>query len=344
METEKRLQLILRNTADVITTDELTQLLREKAKPSAYIGYAPTGKLHIGYYVPLMKLADLLKAGFNVTFLIADIHAHLDDLKSPWELLDARSKYYQAGLTAMLRTIGADIKKVKFVRGSEFQLYKKYIEDILRLAAMTTLARSKRAAAEVVRFGEEPKLGGFIYPLMQAEDVAALKADVAFGGIDQRGPYMLAREVLPELKYKKPICVLTPLIPGLVGAGKMSASVPESKIDILDDEAMVKKKIEGAFCPAKQVDDNGVLAFLKHVIMPIKQDAEKEFILERPEKYGGPVRYKNYETIEADFADGKIHPMDLKTALAKEMNGLLSGVRKDFSGKEAIVKKAYPGD
>ncbi len=344
MDIEKRLELITRNAEEIVTEDELRQLLKEKKAPVAYIGYAPTGKLHIGYFVPLMKLADLISAGFTVKFLIADIHSHLDDLKSPWELLDARSEYYKCGITAMLKSIGADVNKVKFIRGSEFQFEKKYVQDVLRMASMTTLARCKRAAAEVVRFGEEPRLGGFIYPLMQSEDVPALEADVAFGGIDQRGPYMLSREILPEIGYKKTICVFMPLIPGLVGSGKMSASVPESKVDIVDDEATVKKKVENAYCPAKEAEGNGVLSFLKYVVMPLKQDDKKELIVERPEKFGGPIRYKDYKTIESDFVNGKVHPMDLKAALAKEVNVLLSTVRKDLAGKEKLIKSAYPSD
>jgi len=329
------IELIKRNTQEIVTEEELSALSKKK-KPTAYIGFAPTGKLHIGYYVPLMKMKDFIDAGFDVTFLIADLHAHLDDLKSPWELLDARSKYYEEGIKAMLKSLGADVKKVKFVRGSSFQTEKKYSEDVLRLAAMVTLSRAKRAAAEVVRFGDEPKLGGFIYPIMQALDVAHLKADVAFGGIDQRGNYMLARELLPEIGYAKPVCVFTPLIPGLAGAGKMSASVPQSKIDILDVSVDVEKKIADAFCP-KEVETNGLLAFLKHVIFRVR----KEFVIERDAKYGGNLTFDSYDKLEEEYVKGKLHPMDLKKAVAKEVNSLLATVRKEFKNA-ALVKKAYP--
>jgi len=329
------IELIKRNTQEIVTEEELSGLAKKK-KPTAYIGFAPTGKLHIGYYVPLMKMKDFIDAGFDVTFLIADLHAHLDDLKSPWELLDARSKYYEEGIKAMLKSLGADARKVKFVRGSSFQKKEKYTEDMLRMAAMVTLSRARRAAAEVVRFGEEPKLGGFIYPIMQALDVAHLKADVTFGGVDQRGNYMLARELLPELGYAKPVCVFTPLIPGLAGAGKMSASVPQSKIDILDVSADVEKKIADAFCP-KEVETNGLLAFLKLVIFM----ASKKLAIDRDSIYGGKLTFDSYDKLEEEYVKGKLHPMDLKKAVAKEVNVLLSTVRKEFKNT-ALVKKAYP--
>ena len=241
MAADNKLELIKTGVQEVVTDRELKDVLKKKS-PTAYIGYAPTGKMHIGYFVPVMKMKDFIDAGFKVTFLTADLHAHLDDLKTPWELLDARSKYYEESIKAMLKAVGSDPKKVNFVKGSSFQYDKDYIRDVLRMAAVTTLSRSKRAAAEVVRFGKEPKVGGFIYPLMQAEDVNALKADVAFGGIDQRGPYMLARDILPMIGHNKPACVFTPLLPGLTGE-KMSASVPHSKIDILDSDKDVANKI-----------------------------------------------------------------------------------------------------
>lgn len=327
--------LIKTGTEEIVTEEEL-QALAKKKRPTAYLGFAPTGKLHLGYYIPVMKMKDFVDAGFDVTFLIADLHAHLDDLKTPWNLLDARSKYYEEGIKALFKSVGGDPSKVTFVRGSSFQKKEKYTEDMLRLAAMVTLSRARRAAAEVVRFGEEPKLGGFLYPIMQALDVAHLKADVAFAGIDQRGNYMLARDFLPEIGYAKPVCVFTPFIPSLAGAGKMSASVPQSKIDILDTEKDVEQKILNAFCP-KAIEGNGVLSFLKYVVFRF----EKQVTVERDKKYGGDVRFESYEELEKAYLEGNLHPMDLKRAAAKEINSLLDSVRKVFRDKE-LVRKAYP--
>jgi tyrosyl-tRNA synthetase len=92
MENGKKLDIIRKNTEEIVTEQELGELLGRKSA-SAYIGYAPTGRLHIGYFIPVIKIKDLMDAGVKMTFLIADLHAHLDDLKTPWELLDARSKY-----------------------------------------------------------------------------------------------------------------------------------------------------------------------------------------------------------------------------------------------------------
>ncbi len=341
MDVNSKMNFIARNTQEIVTKKEFRELLEKEKKPVVYWGTAPTGKVHVGYYIPMIKLADFVRTGFKVKVLIADLHAHLDDLKTPWELLEHRSKYYELCVKAMLKSLGVNLKQIKFVRGSDFQLTPNYSRDLLRLVAIVTLNRSRRAASEVVRFKEDPKLGGFIYPLMQTLDVPYLEADVAFGGVDQRGIYMLSREILPEIGYKKPICVFNPMLPGLTGE-KMSASVKKSKIDLLDSEEEVEMKINSAYCPKGIVEKNGVLAFVEHVIFPIKDNVNETFLIERSQKFGGNLEYKNYSELVKDYRKGVLHPLDLKKAVAREINVLLKVVRKEFENKKELVKKAYP--
>ncbi|NIO19465.1 MAG: tyrosine--tRNA ligase [Candidatus Aenigmarchaeota archaeon] len=341
MDAQKRFNLIKRNTEEILTEPELKGLLKKKKHPSAYIGLAITGKPHIGYFIPMIKVSDFLKAGFHFKILFADIHGHLDDQKTPFELLDTRMKYYMEVISGMLDSIGVDRSKLKFVKGRDFELDPKYTLDMYKLSALNTFARCKRAASDVVRFGKEPKLSGFIYPILQALDEVYLECDVQYGGHDQRKILAFAREVLPSLGYKKRVEVMTPMLPGLHGE-KMSASEEKSKVDVLDPPDVVKKKIMGAFCPAGKTENNGVLAFMKYVIMVLKQDSKKGFLVERSEKFGGNVSYKDYKNLEKDFVSHKLHPEDLKIAMAKEINKMLDPIRKRFKGKMDLVRKAYP--
>lgn len=341
MDTEKRFGLISRNTEEILTDSELKELLRRKKHPSAYIGLAITGKPHIGYFIPMIKVGDFLRAGFRFKILFADIHGHLDDSKTPFDLLDKRMAYYQEVISGMLDSIGVDRSKLEFVKGRDFELDPKYTLDMYRLSAMNTFNRCKRAASEVVRFGKEPKLSGFIYPILQALDEQYLDVDVQYGGHDQRKILAFAREVLPAVGYRKRVEVMTPMLPGLQG-DKMSSSEEKGKVDLLDTPESVEKKILGAFCPAGKKEDNGVLAFMKHVIMVMKEDREKEFVVERPEKFGGNVSYGDYKSLEKDFVSGKLHPQDLKKSMAREVNLLLEPVRKRLKDKKSLVKDAYP--
>jgi tyrosyl-tRNA synthetase len=130
---------------------------------------------------------------------------------------------------------------------------------------------------------------------------------------------------------------MVPLLRGLVGK-KMSASDPNTKIDFLDNEETVKKKINKADC-VEGDPDNGVMDFMKYIIMVIKQDNNEKFKIERSEKFGGNMEYSNYEDIEKDFVAKKLHPMDLKMALAKEINIILSKI--DRKKMEKLVRIAY---
>ncbi|RME54350.1 tyrosine--tRNA ligase [Candidatus Woesearchaeota archaeon] len=339
MSPEERFELIKRNTAEIVPEDELLELLKAKEHPVAYIGNAPTGRIHIGYYFWISKVADFLKAGFKFKILLADLHAHLDDQKAPFELLDARVEYYKEVLTAMLESLDIDISNLEFVRGTDFQLEKDYTLDVYKLSALNTFSRCKKAASEVVRFGEHPKLSGFIYPILQALDEVYLNADVQFGGMDQRKILMFARENLPKIGYKPRIEVMTPLMVGLSG-DKMSASDAKSKIDVLDSPEEVTSKIKSAYCVAGEVEGNGLLDFVRQVIMPYKQDKGLPFVIERPEKFGGNIEYISYKDLENDFAAKKLHPLDLKSAVAKDLNLLLDHVRKSVNLD--TVKRAYP--
>lgn len=341
MDAQEKFELIKRNTEEIVQEDELLKLLKTKKKPVAYIGNAPTGRIHIGYFFWLSKVADFLKAGLTFKILLADIHAHLDDQKAPWELLDYRVEYYKEVFTGMLEALKIDTKNLEFVRGSDFQLQKDYTLDMYRLSAINTFSRCKRAASEVVRFGDQPKLSGFIYPILQTLDEQYLDVDIQFGGMDQRKILMFARENLPKIGYKQRIEIMNPMMPGLTG-GKMSASDTKSKIDVLDSAEDVTKKINSAHCVAGEVEDNGILAFVKQVIFPLKEDNKESFIIERPEKYGGNLEYKDYNSLEKDFVNKKMHPLDLKNTMAKEVNILLEPVRKRMSKKKALLKKAYP--
>ena len=340
MDAAERTRLVTRYTEEVVTEDELEELLAEES-PSAYIGYAPTGEMHIGHFTTIRKLADFVRADLDVTVLIADLHAHLDSEKSPWDLLDARSEYYEEAIRGMLEATGADPDDVTFVRGQEFQLDEEYTLDMYRMAAETTVARAQRAGSEVVRESESPNLGGLVYSLMQSLDVKALDADIAYGGIDQRGIYMLGRELLPDHGHDAPVCLFAPLLSGLSG-GKMSASDAGSKVNLTDDRDAVVEKIEGAYCPQGEVEDNGVLEYLRYLVFPILDDRGEEFVVERPDEYGGDIVFESYEELETGFVDGDLHPADLKPAAGEYISDVIDPIRERLTAQPDLLATAYP--
>lgn len=342
MDIAERKRLITRHTEEVVTEAELEELL-SKPNPRIYIGYAPTGEMHIGHFTTIRKLADFLSADLDVTVLIADLHAHLDDEKSPFDLLEARAEYYRTAIEAMVEAAGAQSAEIEFVEGTEFELDQPYTLELYRMLADTTISRAQRAGSEVVRQSENPKLGGLVYTLMQSLDVAALDADIAYGGIDQRGIYMLAREILPEHGHDKPVCLFAPLLSGLSG-GKMSASEEGSKVNLTDDPETVGEKINGAYCPQGEVEDNGILEYLQHLVFPILDESGESFVIERPEQYGGDIVYEEYGSLEADFVSGELHPQDLKEATGEAISEIIAPIRERFEAEPELLERAYPDE
>jgi len=337
MDAEKRLELIKRNLQEVIGEKELDEAVKSRKEISVYWGTMPTGSISIAYFFPMLKIADFLKAGVKVKILNADLHAALAGV--PWGILDKRHEYYKQAIIILLKTIGVDINKLEFIQGSEFQLAPEYFHDLLRLSTLTAINEAKHSASEVVKLGDNPKMAGIIYPLMQALDEEYLKVDAQFGGMDQRKIMVYAREYLPKIDYKPRIELINPLIRGLVGE-KMSSSIESSKIDLLDDEETVKKKINKAEC-VEGNPDNGIMAILRYFIFIIKQDREEEFVIKRDKKFGGDIVYSSYGQVEKDFIGKKLHPLDLKNAVAREINLLLDNFRKD-KAIHKLHKEAYP--
>ena len=91
---DQRYELITRGLQEVLGGDRIRQVIQERSL-KVYWGTATTGKPHIGYFVPMSKVADFLHAGCEVTILFADLHAYLDNMKAPWELLMLRTEYYE---------------------------------------------------------------------------------------------------------------------------------------------------------------------------------------------------------------------------------------------------------
>lgn len=330
---EEKIDLITRRLQEILQRETLDTILSVR-NLRIYWGTATTGRPHVAYFVPMAKIADFLRADCEVTILLADLHGYLDSQKAPWDLLDARTKYYQRIIVSMLRSIDVPIDKLKFVRGTEFELSNDFSQDLFRLISQTTLHDAKKAGAEVVKQMSDPLIGSLLYPLLQALDEEYLTCDAQFGGVDQRKIFIYAEKYLPQIGYSKRIHLMNPMVPGLTG-GKMSSSEIESKIDLLDDADAVRRKIERAACPRDNVAENGVLAFIEHVIWPLFG----KLTIESQSK-----EYDRHEKLVEDFASGVLGEDDLKSLTVSYINKLLDPIREEFESDELrlLTKSAYP--
>ena len=113
---------------------------------------------------------------------------------------------------------------------------------------------------------------------------------------------------------------------------KMSKSKPDSAIFMTDTKEDITRKIKKAYCPEKQIIDNPVLEYCKYIIF----EKFATFKIERPEKYGGNLEFSSNQELESAFANGALHPLDLKTSVINYIDLILTPVREYFANnKEA---------
>lgn len=318
----------------VIGEDDIKKIL-ETRDLNLYWGTATTGSPHIGYFVPIMKIGDFLRAGCNVTILFADLHGFLDNNKSTWELLHHRCLWYESVIKAMLRRVNVPIDRLRFVKGTSYQLRDNYTLDVYKLSSLVTTAHAIHAGTEVVKQLVAPKLSNMLYPILQSLDEEYLGCDVQFGGVDQRKIFMFSREWMPKIGYRKRSYVMNPLIPGLGKSGKMSSSEKLSKIDFHDTPDMIREKISMAYSIDGRSLGNGMLALLQFVLFRYLSDMNRPFIC-------NGVEYTSYTVVEMAFAEQRITSRYLKESIAELLIEFLAPLRQFYIDNEGLYKLAYP--
>ena len=404
MDMQQKYNLITRNLQEVIGDEnEIKKILNERPL-KIYWGTAPTSRIHIGYFVQMLKIADYLQAGCEVTILIADIHAYLDNMKSTLELINYRTDYYTKTIQFMLLSMNINIDKLKFVKGSSYQLNEKYTMDMYKANAQITCKAAQHAGADVVKQTDNPMMNGLLYPTLQALDEEYLGVDAEASGIDQRKIAIHAKTIMPKLGYKKRIYFMTRMVSGLrtvkkieekeiisyidkeeihnilnnlntsdddelvnklqnvvdtynnkkdatnIANTKMSASNHDSKIDLLDTKKQIAAKINKCYCLPGDILDNCLVEILEQLIFPILNYKNLNFVINRKEKFGGPITYVDIDEVKKDFTtklendEFKLHPGDLKLGVIDSLEEIVKPIRDGFNCKEMqqLLKLAYP--
>ena len=221
MDKPKGAEAIVAAAAEVVGAPELEALCAQAAtgsRPRAYIGFEPSGTAHIGWMVCTDMVRRLSAAGFEVTILLADWHAQINDkLGGDHATIQACGRY----MMEAFESLGVPKSSVKYVWANELAADPTYWSWVVRVLKNTTLARMRRAMTILGRAEDEGDgdMSKFLYPAMQVADIFHMQIDVAYGGLDQRHAHMLARDVAPKLGKKPPVAIHTPLVPSLKGPG-----------------------------------------------------------------------------------------------------------------------------
>jgi len=326
-------------TEEIVTKEELIELLKTNSSPKHYIGIEISGFLHLGSLLSTgFKINDFLKAGIHCTVFLADWHTLINDkLGGDWETISKVSKHYSNAFKLVC-------PGVEIVLGSDlYDSKKEYWFEFVRFTKHMSLARTMRTLTIMGRSEKEEKidLAKLLYPPMQAVDIHSLDLDIVHAGMDQRKIHMLVREIFPKMKWKVPIAIHHRLLPGLSEPsnvseskilGKMSKSDPNSGVFIHDTDDDIRSKIKKAWCEEGNIENNPLLEITRHVIL----HDFNEFNVERPEKFGGNVTYTNFSELESDFSQKKLHPSDLKQSVGNYLIKIISPIREKLTINEEL--------
>lgn len=226
---DETLAELVRGADAVIPAEELKSKLQEGRPLRIKLGMDPTAPdIHLGHTVILNKLKKFQDFGHEIILLIGDFTAAVGDPtgKNATRPPLSREKIIENAKTYAEQAFKIlDPAKTRIVYNSEW-LNNLGADGMIKLAAKQTVARmlerddfKKRYAA-----GQSIAIHEFIYPLLQAYDSVALKADVELGGTDQRFNLLMGRELQKEEGQSQQVVLMMPLLVGLDGVKKMSKS------------------------------------------------------------------------------------------------------------------------
>ncbi|MCX7759638.1 MAG: tyrosine--tRNA ligase [Hydrogenothermaceae bacterium] len=304
---EKQLEIIKKGVLDIIDEKDLLEKLKEGRPLIVKAGFDPTAPdLHLGHTVLLQKLRTFQQLGHTVYFIIGDFTAMIGDpsgrdkTRPPLtkEQVIENAKTYKEQVFKVL-----DPEKTVVVFNSEW-LGSMTAEDLIKLTAKYTVARMLERDDFKKRFKENIPISihEFIYPLLQAYDSVAIKADVELGGSDQRFNLLIGRDIQREYGIEKPqIAILLPLLVGTDGIKKMSKSY--------GNYIGITEPPEDMFGKVMSLSDELMWNYWELLTDLTLQEIEK---------------------LKKDVEEGKVHPMEVKKQLAMY-------IVERFHGKEAAV-------
>jgi tyrosyl-tRNA synthetase len=217
----------------LVEKDLLAKLQKSEAKGIPLrikMGFDPTAPdLHLGHTVPLQKMAQFQRLGHRVIFLIGDFTGLVGD---PSGKSKTRPQLTRAEVSANAETYKKQVFKILDPVKTEIRFNSEWLDkltayDFVTLASHANVARMLERDDFNRRFKENQSISvhEFLYPLLQAYDSVALKADVELGGTDQKFNLLLGRELMKDYGLEPQVCLTMPILEGLDGVQKMSKSL-----------------------------------------------------------------------------------------------------------------------
>ncbi len=299
MTLDEQFALLKRGTIEIVPEEGLKAKLRksnETGKPlKVKLGLDPTAPdIHLGNAVVLRKMRQFQDLGHEVIIIIGDFTAAIGDpsgrsITRPQlseEEIRRNAKTYYDQYCLIL-----DPAKTKVVFNSEW-LGKLSFEDAIKIASKLTVARVLERDDFASRLNEGKPIGlhEILYPMCQAYDSVVLESDIEVGGLDQKFNILLGRDLQSQFGQEEQVGLFMPILVGLDGVQKMSKSL-------------------GNYVG---VTENPKDMFGK--LMSIPDELMRDYF-----ELCTDVPLEEINAIEEGLASGRLHPMEVKKRLAREI-------------------------
>ena len=311
-------KLITRGIDEVLTEDDLTAKLESKKQLIVKVGFDPTAPdLHLGHTVILNKMRHFQELGHKVVFLIGDFTGRIGDPSGKNKTrptlqkkeLKENAKSYSDQVYKILKK---DLTEIKF--NSEW-CDKLGADGIIELASKYNLGRMLERDDFNKRYkaNQQIALHEFLYPLIQAYDSIALKADIEMGGTDQKFNLLVGRELQRAFGQEPQVCITLPILKGLYGVNKMSKS--------LDNYIGINENPDDMFGKVMSISDD--LMWEWYELLSFKQ-------------------LEDIETLKNEV-NGGMNPRDVKILLAEEITERFHSKKDSENAKNTFLDRFQKG-
>jgi len=293
------MEVIRRGSAEIIPEEDLArkieQSLRTNTPLNVKLGCDPSRPdLHLGHSVVLRKLRQFQDLGHQAILIIGDFTGMIGDpsgrskTRPPLTLEETR-KNGQSYFEQATKILSA--KKVKMLYNSEW-LSRMNFEEVIRLASKYTVARilERDDFAERYKAGDPISVHELLYPLAQAMDSVAIKADIELGGTDQKFNLLVGRDIQREYGQDPQVILTTPILAGTDGIEKMSKS--------LDNYIAITEAPNEIYGKTLSIPDNLIMDYF---LLTTNVSAEE------------------LNAFRKQLGDRSVNPRDLKRRLAREL-------------------------
>lgn len=322
-------------------------------KPIILTGDRPTGKLHIGHYVGSLKNRVLLQneGSYTLFVFLADQQALTDHAKDPQTIVESIGN-----VAVDYLAVGLDPNKSTLFIQSQIPELAELSMYYMNLVSLARLERNPTVKTEIAQkgFGESIPAGFLVYPVAQAADITAFKANLVPVGTDQKPMIEQTREIVRSFNHAYNCQVLVEpegiypendaagRLPGLDGNAKMSKSL-NNGIFLADDMDTVKKKVMSMYTDPNhiKVEEPGQIEgnMVFHYLDVFGRDEDQKEITAMKEHYQkgglGDVKTKRYLL---DILERELSPIrERRLEYAKDMGQVYQMLQKGSEKAQAVA-------